>query len=204
MEGLMSWLDVDFPYDPPDPVNPHYVGIELVCVTAGLEYEASTPNFSIRVTREYTSRPFQVFFTGSIGKDKVPGTAKLTAGYDLDSVEACIIRVVNRLEKLRRRKVERTTKYDKQWPKRPGPDDPPRKINVYTVKAGRIYRLVTKDYSIGVWRKNLESNYRVTFWRHDGLSKSRESITIEVGDSSNSVETLVLQAISNPEILLKS
>jgi hypothetical protein len=205
----MSWLDSDIPDDRSDLVNPHYTGIELRCTEAGLAYTASVPFFSIRVYRRDKSAEFQIEFRGK--DDRYPGIdrALLFGGYTLESVEKRIIQAVNRPSLLHKARIDsrgssgRGRSRNTYWPDRPDRDAPPDLLNWMEVRPGYIYRLVSRDYYVGVWRSTLRDNFSITFWRYDDPPYDRKAVKFEALDTMTSVEDHVLQAIANPSAWLQ-
>jgi len=205
----MSWLDADIPEEHTDPINPHYVGIELICVESGLEYKASVPFFAIRVSRSSQSDRFQIMFKGEVARYPGIGRALLLAGNDLKSVEKRIIQAINRPSLLRKAQIPddvscgATKSHNSHWPDRPNRDAPAEFLNCMEVCSGRIYRLVSRDYFVGVWRQSETDNFSITFWRYEDSKYNRKAVRFEAGDTMKSVEDHILQAISNPKVWLK-
>jgi hypothetical protein len=202
----MPWLDADFSTVISSEVHPHFCGIDLVCLTPSLSYRALAPGYRIRAQRTKVSENFQVFF---YKKDdlKFSRCAILTAGSNRLSIESCIRKAVSRPSLLQfRARPDRTSwepgepepRVDTNWPKGPGPSEHRFKVNVYVVKPGRIYRLMSRKYRIAVWRKDFESCFRITFWRHG----SKKKLVYETGSLLSEVREFVVSAIKDPEFLL--
>jgi len=201
----MSWLEADFSTEFSTEIHPHFCGIDLVCKSPGLEYRATAPGFVIRAARDNKSDKFTVFF---FKEDRIShgDCAVKIAGHDRLSIEKCIIEAKNRPGSLNfsdNTDLQSTDfgdqeiKLDTEWPAIPSVFDNDLKVNVYVVNVGRLYRLMSKKYKIGVWRKDHNSNFRITFRLHNGKSKR----VFEVDGKLSSVRDFVISAIQNPRYI---
>jgi hypothetical protein len=192
---------------PPD-VDAHHTGILLRNRVPGQRYTASTPNYRILASRETTGQRFIVHFFRRADSGPSP-TAALIAGYDRASIERCIAEAIDKPSLLKfadRRSTksafptrERTDSVsvspepcvDSNWPPIPGPHEPATKINFFTVSEGNIYRVTTRDFTVGVWRRDSTSNFQLSVVRHGTGMQRRQ----EVGNTLESVHEFILCAL---------
>lgn len=219
-----DWLDIDFATEFCPGVQSHYAGILLVNTKPGLKYSASAPGYAIRAVRASKSDRFRVSFYRNDASDSSACEQRI-AGHDRDSIERCIIEFIDRPKKrapaptrsilsfpknstepfrlpkketARRIKLRATAEpsrpVDMQWPPIP---DKPATVNARVVKQGMIYRLTTREYCIGVWRRDEQSAFCLSISRHGSPSKRN----FEVGETMASVHEFVVAIARAPSLL---